>query len=31
MSEMWFDILCALFIIGGAAIGIWIGSRLDGW
>jgi hypothetical protein len=31
MSEMWFDIFGALFIIGGSAIGIWLGYRAGGW
>jgi len=31
MSDMWFDIVGMLFIIGGSAIGIWIGHRLGGW
>jgi hypothetical protein len=31
MSDMWFDILGALFIIGGSAVGIWIGTRTSKW
>jgi len=31
MSDATFDILGALFIIGGAAIGIWLGYRAGGW
>jgi len=31
MSDMWFDIFGALFIIGGSAIGIWLGYRAKGW
>jgi hypothetical protein len=31
VSDMWFDIVGALFIIGGSAIGVWLGYRLGGW